>query len=213
MNWAYNHIFSFSSDWLFVLIFDLVLISILQCYRDTNTDWWERKEIREYLPILSKDNPSLMDYIRKNKIIKVILKLFSNIIIKPWSRKWVFFSRPTWWCNTLKWTSRSDKVQNWLYFLTGCSFRSDLVQKVLTLFSRYGNFIDDVITDHWKVNFEKKALKVWESVQSIGVNINSEVHYYMKDLFLCQFLQETQRVSIEDSKILWNLKIDFGIMV
>ncbi len=79
--------------------------------------------------------------------------------------------------------------------------------------SRYGDFIDDIIIDHWKVNFEKKALKVWESVQSIGVNINSEVHYYMKDLFLCQFLQETQRVSIEDSKILWNLKIDFGIMV
>ena len=37
-------------------------------------------------------------------------------------------------------------------------------------------FIDDVITDRWKLYFEKKAcnLKVWKSVQSIGVNSYSK---------------------------------------
>ena len=34
---------------------------------------------------------------------------------------------------------------------------------------RYGNFIEDVITDWRNVDFEKKALKIWGSVQSIGI--------------------------------------------
>ena len=34
---------------------------------------------------------------------------------------------------------------------------------------RYGNFIEDVITDLYKIDFEKKALKLWKSVQSIYI--------------------------------------------
>ncbi len=54
------------------------------------------------------------------------------------------------------------------------------MQKLLKLdiaFLRYGNFIEDVITDWGNVVFEKKALKIWESVQSIDI---SEVNFYMK---------------------------------
>ncbi len=40
---------------------------------------------------------------------------------------------------------------------------------VLKMDINYDNFIEDVITDWWKVDLEKKALKIWESVQSIGI--------------------------------------------
>ena len=33
-------------------------------------------------------------------------------------------------------------------------------------FPRYNYFIDDVRTEMWKADFEKQALKVWESGQS-----------------------------------------------
>ena len=36
--------------------------------------------------------------------------------------------------------------------------------------SDYGNVIDDIVKDQWIVDFEKKAIKVCESGQSIGVN-------------------------------------------
>ncbi len=36
-------------------------------------------------------------------------------------------------------------------------------------FLRYGNFIEDIITDGWKVHFNKKAHKFFESVQIIGI--------------------------------------------
>ena len=39
------------------------------------------------------------------------------------------------------------------------------------------HFIDDVVTDGREVDFEKRALKVWESVKSIDMNSNSEVHF------------------------------------
>ncbi len=61
-------------------------------------------------------------------------------------------------------------------------------------FLRYGNFIDDVITDWWKVHFQKKrVLKFGKSGQRIGDNSNSEVHFYMEMLFSCEILQATYR--------------------
>ena len=63
----------------------------------------------------------------------------------------------------------------------------NFVPKVLKLdivFLR-NNFVDNVITDQWKVDFEKKTLKIWESEESIGINI-SKVHLHMKILFLYQ---------------------------
>ncbi len=67
-------------------------------------------------------------------------------------------------------------------------------------FLRYGNFIKDVITDWWKFDFEKRALKIWESVQSIGILAMQRSTFTWK-LFLYQILQVTSRLSIEDSKI------------
>ncbi len=84
---------------------------------------------------------------------------------------------------------RSLWVMTFCYFLNGCPFSSILVQKCLKsdiAFLRYGNFIEDIITVWWKVDYEKKSLKIWESVQgNLG---NLEVHFYMKTLFLHQIL-------------------------
>ena len=90
-----------------------------------------------------------------------------------------------------------------IILLNCCSFISILVQKLLKsdiAFLRYGNFIEDVITDWWKFDFEKKALKIWESVQRIGILGNSEVNFDTKTLLLHQVLQVILRLSIEDSK-------------
>ena len=97
------------------------------------------------------------------------------------------------------------------YFLNVCSFISILVQKDLKsdiAFLRYGNFIEDVITDWWKVDFEKKALKICESVQSIGIW-----------QFIGQFWHENTVFAPNPSSNLktkywrfqsmWNLKIDY----
>ncbi len=53
------------------------------------------------------------------------------------------------------------------FLLNGCSSSSILMQNFLKSdisFLRYANFIEDVITVWWKVDFKKKALKIWESV-------------------------------------------------
>ncbi len=74
-------------------------------------------------------------------------------------------------------------------------------------FLRYGNFMDNIVTDRWKVHFEKKALKVCESEQSIGIiTIQKTLIFYMKMLSLDQILQATNRVSID----MLNLKINLG---
>ncbi len=86
------------------------------------------------------------------------------------------------------------------YFLNGCSFISILVQKVLKLdiaFLSYGNFIEDVITDWWKVDLEKKALEIWESCTKYWYFGNSAVHFYMKTVFLHQILQVPERLVVE----------------
>ncbi len=53
-----------------------------------------------------------------------------------------------------------------LLFPTGLFFQLNLGAKILEItqwiFFRNGNFIIGIITDWWKVNFEKKALKVWD---------------------------------------------------
>ena len=43
------------------------------------------------------------------------------------------------------------------------------IMKLDIAFLRYANFIEDVIKDWWKNDFVKKALKIWESVRSIGI--------------------------------------------
>ncbi len=77
------------------------------------------------------------------------------------------------WLNTSKGTSCLGRSKlTFYYFLNSCSFSSIMVQKILKLdimFLRYGNFIEGIITDWWKVNFDKKALIIWESVQSIDI--------------------------------------------
>ena len=76
---------------------------------------------------------------------------------------------------------------------------------------RYDNFIDDVV-DQWKVDFENKALKDWESEQSIGVNSNSKVYYFLHENTVS--IKQLERVRIEDSpgrfQNMQNLKIDLG---
>ena len=84
---------------------------------------------------------------------------------------------------------KMDQLGRMFPFLNGCSFSSTLKLELDIAFSRYGKFIDDVITDQWKVNFEKKACKIWKSGQSIAYNINSKVHFYMKILVLHQIPQ------------------------
>ena len=83
------------------------------------------------------------------------------------------------------------KLTFW-YFQNGCSFISILVQKILKLdiaFLRYGNFIEDVMTDWWNVDFEKKALMgICTKYCYFGI---SEVNFYMKTLLLHQILQVT----------------------
>ncbi len=93
------------------------------------------------------------------------------------------------WLNTSKCTSwvRSSEL-TFCYVLNDSSFASILVQKCLKsdiTFSRCGNFIDDIITDQQKVDFEKKALKVWEYGQSIGIQHHLKGPFYMKKLCLC----------------------------
>ncbi len=51
-------------------------------------------------------------------------------------------------------------------------------------FLRYGSFIEDVLTDWWKLDFEKKTLKIWESAQSIGIlAIQRSIFYMWKHYF------------------------------
>ncbi len=57
-----------------------------------------------------------------------------------------------------------------------------------------------VITEWWKVDFEKKALKFWESGICMRTIVNQSP-FYMKMLFLGQIFQVTERVRIEYSKI------------
>ena len=104
-----------------------------------------------------------------------------------------------------------DQSGLFCHFLNDCSFNSILVQNFLKsniVFLRYGNFIEDVLTDWWKVDFEKKALKIWESVQSIGIfalerSIFTWTHSFCtKSLYL---------LSIEDSKICEITKSTLGL--
>ena len=78
------------------------------------------------------------------------------------------------------------------------------------LFLRYGNFIDNIMKDWWKVDCEKKAYKAWEFRQNIGVNNNSEVHIFMKGCFF------TSSSNLESKywrfQNMWDLKIDLGII-
>ena len=98
------------------------------------------------------------------------------------------------WFNTSNRTSCFRRSKLILcYFINGCSFSSILVQKFL----KSGHCVLEIklcqfhlwfrnSSDWWKLDFEKKALKICESVQSIG---NSKVNFYMKTLFLHQVLQ------------------------
>ncbi len=96
------------------------------------------------------------------------------------------------WLKTSKWTSwvRGSKL-SFFYFVNSAlsahfwrkKFKSDIA------FLRHSNFTD-VVTDQWKICFDKKAtLKACESGQSIGIDSSSKAH------------QATNKVSIEDSKI------------
>ncbi len=55
----------------------------------------------------------------------------------------------------------------WLFFQL--NFGGDFFFKLDIAFSRYGHVINDIITDQWKVDFEKKSPKVWESEQIIDI--------------------------------------------
>ncbi len=75
-------------------------------------------------------------------------------------------------------------------------------------FLRYDNFIEDVITHWWKIDFEIKPLKrICTKYWYFG---NSDVYFYMKTLFLHQTLQVTLRLSIEDVKICEISKLTLG---
>ncbi len=78
--------------------------------------------------------------------------------------------------------------------------------KLDIVFLRYGNFTEDVTTDWWKVDFEKKALKNWESVKVL-------VFWQFRGLFDMKtlFLQVTLRLSIEDSKVCEISQLTLGI--
>ena len=57
--------------------------------------------------------------------------------------------------------------------------------------------MNDVVTDWWKVDSETKikALKVCESGQSVGINNNLNVHFYMELSFLHQIIQASNKVK------------------
>lgn len=43
--------------------------------RYSKKDWWVREEKNEYFPALEKDNESLIDYLRRSKILMVCLSI------------------------------------------------------------------------------------------------------------------------------------------
>ncbi len=74
------------------------------------------------------------------------------------------------------------------YLLIGCSFISILVQNFLKsdiAFLRYGNFIEDEITDWWKVYFEKKPTLSTRVVQmrtnNMGVSETRVVRMFCQE--------------------------------
>ena len=78
--------------------------------------------------------------------------------------------------------------QKWVFAVSEMAVHSAQFwwKKVLKLdsaFLRYGNFIEDVIRDSWKVNFEKNALKIWDSVLSIGILVIRESTLIWKHCF------------------------------
>ena len=88
--------------------------------------------------------------------------------------------------------------------------------KLDIMFSRYDNFTDDVITDQWKGDYEKKAFKSLGICTDYWHSSNSKVHFYIKKKqnkkkkTTHEVLQATWRVDIEDSKICEVLQSPFG---
>jgi hypothetical protein len=46
-------------------------------FRHSRTDWWWREKKGEYLPIVTKDEPTLLSYLRHQKIIGVSIASFA----------------------------------------------------------------------------------------------------------------------------------------
>ena len=77
------------------------------------------------------------------------------------------------------WTHKNGpEVQTWLFAISimavlsaqlGCKVKKKkhFWNRTLHSWDVVISFIDDVKTDRWKVDFEKKALKVWESGQEL----------------------------------------------
>ncbi len=90
-----------------------------------------------------------------------------------------------------------SEVQNWFFAIYGCSFCSFLWQ----FHWGYHNRL------HGEKLIKKRALKIWKFVPNIGILAIQRPIFTWKHLFFHQILQVTY---IEDSKIMWNLKINFG---
>ncbi len=67
----------------------------------------------------------------------------------------------------------------WLFFQLDFGENYFDIGHYIDTFLRYGSFIDDIITDQWKVDFEK----VSESLQSIGVQAVWKPIFTWKDSF------------------------------
>ncbi len=76
------------------------------------------------------------------------------------------------------------------------------------VFLRYDNFIEDIITDWWKVDFEKKALEVWKYVQSIGILAIQSTLFTWKHCFAPN-PSSNLKIKYWIFQSMWNLKIDF----
>ena len=42
-------------------------------FRYSKEDWWTREEKSEYIPVLSKDTPSLLDIIKHYKVVCIFV--------------------------------------------------------------------------------------------------------------------------------------------
>ncbi len=94
----------------------------------------------------------------------------------------------------------------WLFF--HLNFDAKFL-KSKSAFLRYCNFIEDVITDWWKVDFEKNLgifRKYWYFGNQRSI-FTTWKHYY------CTIYSSNLKIKYWRFWSMWNLKIDFGTII
>ncbi len=115
------------------------------------------------------------------------------------------------WLNTSKWTSwvRSSKLiffkfPKWLFFQLNCGAKNI---EIGIAFWRYGNVIDNVITDWWEVDFEKSPLTVGNMGKVLHTLAIWILILTQEVLFTSNHSSNNveSKINIEDFKNMWHL--------